>query len=348
MSKRSSAKGEPRAANKRVNEKEVLIAVMGATGTGKSTFINHLSGAKLQVSDGIESCTSDVQATPPFQMFGMTVKLIDTPGFDDTTQSDAEILERIATYLTETYKEDVKLNGIIYLYRISDMRLGGIARRNFGMFRKLCGDDALSNVAVVTTMWDTVEESMATRREEQLKTNAQLFAPVLAQGAKMYRHYGRVETAQAVLRPMTDMAPRAFLIQEEIVDEGKKLGETAAGTELDSKLEAALKQQVQQLQRAQEDMQRAFEERDTAMQKELASVRTDIQENITRIEGQRDRLASSNVLGDLQATLRRVENGISAEQTRPRDYGRPAGTFSDIGSAVGGFWDKVLRTERKG
>ncbi|OAX30640.1 hypothetical protein K503DRAFT_806951, partial [Rhizopogon vinicolor AM-OR11-026] len=82
---------------------EIRIAVMGATGSGKSTFINKASGSSLPVGHGLESCTKEVQTSRPFVISGRFVTLIDTPGFDDTTRSDTDILSMIAAYLSKTY-----------------------------------------------------------------------------------------------------------------------------------------------------------------------------------------------------------------------------------------------------
>jgi len=82
--------------------KEIRIAVMGATGSGKSTFINLASGSTLPVGRGLESCTSEVQTSRPFLLNGRIVTLIDTPGFDDTSRSDTDILSSIAAYLSNT------------------------------------------------------------------------------------------------------------------------------------------------------------------------------------------------------------------------------------------------------
>lgn len=49
---------------------EKLIAVMGPTGSGKTSFINLVSGSDLRVGRGLQSCTSTVQVAPPFQLDG--------------------------------------------------------------------------------------------------------------------------------------------------------------------------------------------------------------------------------------------------------------------------------------
>jgi len=48
---------------------------------------------------GLESCTNEVQTSQPFFVDSNRVVLIDTPGFDDTTKSDTEVLKMIAAYL---------------------------------------------------------------------------------------------------------------------------------------------------------------------------------------------------------------------------------------------------------
>ena len=49
-----------------------------------------------------------------------TVHLIDTPGFDDTSLSDTDVLAAVAQCFHKTYSGNIKLNGVIYIHRISD------------------------------------------------------------------------------------------------------------------------------------------------------------------------------------------------------------------------------------
>ena len=50
----------------------------------------------------MESCTAEVQVASEFTLDGKAVALIDTPGFDDTSKSDTEILKVIAFFLAAT------------------------------------------------------------------------------------------------------------------------------------------------------------------------------------------------------------------------------------------------------
>ena len=51
---------------------------------------------------GLESCTAEVQLSDVFTLDGREVLLVDTPGFDDTSKSDTEILQTIAAFLATT------------------------------------------------------------------------------------------------------------------------------------------------------------------------------------------------------------------------------------------------------
>ena len=94
---------------------------MGATGSGKTSvsmvcsamttrnsldclqFINLASNSSLRIGMGLESSTAEVQLTDEFTLDGRGVILIDTPGFDDTSRSDTDILEMIAAFLATTW-----------------------------------------------------------------------------------------------------------------------------------------------------------------------------------------------------------------------------------------------------
>ncbi|TEB19747.1 hypothetical protein FA13DRAFT_1593346, partial [Coprinellus micaceus] len=229
--------------------------VMGATGSGKTTFINTVSGSQMRISGGLRSCTNVVQVAPPFWLDGRKVTLVDTPGFDDTTRSDTDILKMIAHFLTLTYENDKKLAGVIYIHRISDFRMGGISTRNFRMFRELCGDSSLKNVVILTNMWGEVNKEVGEARERELANDDLFFRPVLEKGAKMIRHDHTIASAQKVLRYFFNTRPAVLQIQREIVDEKKDILQTAAGEELNK----ALIEQMQRHKREMADLQEEWQ-----------------------------------------------------------------------------------------
>ena len=62
-------------------------------------FINFASGSNLRIGMGLESCTDEVRRVDEFTLDGRRVILIDTPGFDDTSKSDVDIMRMIAVFL---------------------------------------------------------------------------------------------------------------------------------------------------------------------------------------------------------------------------------------------------------
>lgn len=74
------------------------------------------------------------------------------------------------------------------MQRISDMRVGGSARRDFRMFQELCGEEAYPNVIIATNMWGAVTAEDGDARERELATKQIFFKPILDKHATMLRH----------------------------------------------------------------------------------------------------------------------------------------------------------------
>ena len=73
----------------------------------------------LAAAKDLESCTAEVQLANVFTLDGRRVILINTPGFDDTTQSDTDILKLIAALLStssvHTGVRHVSISGLNFL-----------------------------------------------------------------------------------------------------------------------------------------------------------------------------------------------------------------------------------------
>ncbi|QRV92925.1 50S ribosome-binding GTPase [Ceratobasidium sp. AG-Ba] len=247
-----------------------LIAIFGATGTGKTTFVNDASGGNLTVGHRSHACTQDVGQSPVFQVNGRNVVLFDTPGFDDTHLSDTEVLKRIAGFLAQTYQNGYKLTGIIYLHRITDIRVGGISRRTFNVFRKLCGKDSLSNVLIVTNMWSDPPTQEQLDRETELRDHADFFQPALAQGARMVRRTHKTKkSAHEILSMLVGKEQTIMDIQRELVDEKKELALTGAAQVVEGELRAAIEKHRKEMEQVKAEMEAAIRERDEQTQKDL-------------------------------------------------------------------------------
>uniref|UniRef100_A0A0W0EUU7 G domain-containing protein n=1 Tax=Moniliophthora roreri TaxID=221103 RepID=A0A0W0EUU7_MONRR len=296
-------------------EREAIIAVMGATGSGKTTFINAASGGSLQVGMDLQSCTSTVQLSETFELRGRQVTLIDTPGFDDTNKSDADILKMIAAFLATMYEHKQTLAGVIYLHRISDFRMGGISRRNFKMFRELCGDATLKNVVIVTNMWGEVGRDVGEAREAELMQGDKFFKPVLEKGAQIFRHDNACETACAILLHLIENEPLPLRIQTELVDQGKNLSETAAGAELNRELMEQIRKHEHEMRELQKEMQDAIQQKDEETRKELEAETKKLQVEMNRIRSDAQELVTdyANQKAELERRMEQAKLAAEAE-----------------------------------
>ncbi|KAH9942743.1 P-loop containing nucleoside triphosphate hydrolase protein [Amylocystis lapponica] len=268
--------------------KPATIAIMGPTGVGKTSFINLASGSQFDVGMTLESSTSGVQLSRPFPLEGYSITLIDTPGFDDTTKSDAEIWRRSpGSWHPSKYEKGQMLNGIIYLHRISDNRVGGTAMRNFNFFRDLCGPDALQNSIVVSNMWGEVAPDVGAAREKELVTKDIFFKPALDAGAETFRHDDTVGCAHLILRKLAEKTPRPLLVQQEMVDKRMNVAETAAGLALLGALAEQERKHLAQLRELESEIDEAIREQDEEDQRELEAARKRILEELERNRAER-------------------------------------------------------------
>jgi len=272
-----------------LSEKDVIIAVMGPTGAGKSSFIQTASGFKIGIGHQLESCTTDVSPVKVLCAEGNIpdIVFVDTPGFDDTHKTDIEILEMIAEWLKKTYERDITLAGILYLHRISDNRMAGTPLKNLRMFKKLCGDNALKNVILTTTMWDEVDEEIGEEREQELKR--EYWSGMIKRGSTTARFQNTSDSAWSIADPLIQNAyrQRALKLQEELVDMKRQLRETDAGQQLYGTLESLFLRRQETLRKIQDEMKRrgnsdpqilaALEEEREELGKQLEKTITDMQ-----------------------------------------------------------------------
>lgn len=282
---------------------------MGATGSGKSTFVNVSSGSHLPVGRSLQSCTSEVMTSNPFTLNGHTVMLIDTPGFDDTNRSDTDILSSIAAYLANSYEQGARLAGIIYMHRISDPRMGGTSKRNFGIFRELCGERTLRNVLIVTTMWSEVDPEVGEERERELASNVKFFKSVLEKGARMVRYFNTRESAHAILRHLINSKASTLQIQHEIVNEHRDLAHTSAGAEVVRVLKEQSDRHSEEIRNLRREMESAIQAKDDELRQELEEVISKNRTEIERIQRNTERMAAHFTAerGRLEARIARME-----------------------------------------
>jgi GTPase SAR1 family protein len=222
-----------------------MIVVMGVTGAGKSYFINSLAGRTVvKIGNTLDPCmfpryyrskysTNVSLGTENCQLIPVNVGntkllVLDTPGFDDNARTDSEILTEIARVLSAQYTLGVKLKGIIYIHRITDIRYSGSSVKTFEVFKKICGTEALSNVLLATSRWADVDQVVGADRERQLRDKFWTF--MLSKGSNMIRFHGDRDSAIALVSQLVSKDSVVLELQKELVDEGKQLNQTIAGS----------------------------------------------------------------------------------------------------------------------
>jgi Skp family chaperone for outer membrane proteins len=208
---------------------------------------------------------------------------VDTPGFNDPKLSDSAILSQLAQILSLQHQfTDYKINlkGIVYLHRITDNRYDAAAERTFDIMQKICGQRALKNVALVTTMWDTgISKEVARSRERELHTSQ--WSAILDSGASMYTFKGKGDLAgpRAIVSQLVGGKPVVLELQEELQHDSSLL-QTTAGAYTRETLENLQQQSTADSQQDRIDAERVKEEFEAGMSTLERRIGSETQETI--------------------------------------------------------------------
>lgn len=218
--------------------------------------------------------------------------LIDTPGFDDTSRDDTDVLRGIADWLTSVYEKRIDLRGVIYLHRITDPRMQGSAMKNLFMFKKLCGPEGLKNVILATTMWENVAKEDGDRREAELRDTPDYWKTMIENhGSRMVRHQNGSDSARGIIDSLLESTePITYAIQNEMVDQGKYLDQTGAGKELWSIQAEERDRFEKQLLDLKRDMAEAKEVQDKESQEQIRKLQEEKNKEIHKLQIQQEKM----------------------------------------------------------
>jgi hypothetical protein len=234
------------------SSKDIIVAVMGVTGTGKSSFIRLVTGDNsIKIGEGLQSgrllsiyCnldnanSDDMAATTNvaayrFAFGGYNFVLVDTPGFDDTVDRDEIIVKSISEWLAESYIAGQKLNGILYMHRIIDPRMQGTVLRNFKMFRSLCGKSFYKQVILGTTFWSTLrrtpaDEATGQMRLDKLISTPEYWGEMVRSGSQVTKISDDRQEASQLLLKFVAMEHSMLQVQDEMINRNIRSENTSA------------------------------------------------------------------------------------------------------------------------
>ncbi|KAI8672096.1 hypothetical protein LRP88_03393 [Fusarium phalaenopsidis] len=261
-------------------ESEGVILVMGPTGAGKSYFINKLKRGGAQVGHSLRAETTRCQGVNI--EFGSAentrvITVVDTPGFDDTHRSSAEVLSEITEYLATQHAMGIPTKGVLYLHRILDNRMSGSAMTSLGLFQDIVGDSALKNVILVTTMWNKLRAediAEADRREQELLDD--FWRPMIDNGSFATQFRGTSDKAAALVYHLAEKQSVVLKVQEEAYEQEKAVVDTSAGANLNHSLQEDEEKYKKRLRELERRLRRQVElgdkERQRIVRREIAAV----------------------------------------------------------------------------
>ncbi|KAF7973131.1 hypothetical protein HWV62_16174 [Athelia sp. TMB] len=260
-----------------------IVSLMGPTGAGKSTFIDYATKQnESSIVHNLSSGTSEIRAVRcQHPEDNRPVLFVDTPGFDDPSRSDIEVLSQIASWFAEKYKEKIPLAAIIYLHRISDNMTASFEAplRNLKMFASMCGQSVMPNVVLGTTMWTEVSKETGIRREEDLKSL--YWASMIEKGCKVTRFN---DSFESVWEMVGTLATQEFVIlPDEWANENQIRHERATGLNLNAELKKLFADQDKAARELQELVEMSA---DPVVVEYLLNKNEEIQRKITSVKEQ--------------------------------------------------------------
>ena len=241
------------------------------------------------------------------------ITLVDTPGFNDTTKSDTEVLRDICTWMTANYRKGKLLSGIIYLHRITDVRMDGSSNKYVKMFQKLCGPNALKNVLLTTTRWSDVTQAQGESREAELQ-GGDFWGGLITEGASVARFMGARESGLELIDKLIGNKPIPLDIQDQMVEKEMDMAQTNAGKFMNEELDALHKKFQKELKDLKKQHQKAIRQKDDLFKEILAEERAQSRRKLDEAAAQKKLL--ENLRAGIMRELEEAENKREEERQR--------------------------------
>ena len=178
---------------------------------------------------------------------------LDTPGFDDDTMQDVDILREFAAWLHNAYKNNIKIVGVLLMYEATRTNLSGAGTKTIERIRALAGERGSEKVYLISTKWQDITAARGTRAEAlilALASHVPAWGQMVAAGAEHIKLLGdSPEHAKAVLSQIIERnITTPLLIQQELAA-GKEFRDTALGQKLGLTIEELESRHEEELRR---------------------------------------------------------------------------------------------------
>ena len=257
------------------------------------------------------------------------IHLFDSPGFDDGTMQDTEILAKVADFVNFNYRLKKTLAGVLYLHDITKAKPSTVAKKNLRMLEEMLGVEKWNNCMLLTTRWGCTNRVDEEAREQALKKNDDYFGLMLNNV-----HKARIERFDPMNKARAMVIIEPFLrnnfvtkMSEQMADHGMALGETGAGRVVaDGLQELAKKEQdLAKVNAAKEILARKFDE---SLFLEFKEKRKKLRQKAKAQQTTRWMIRTTIVGGAIPATILTLGPGASAFVLEPA-------------------YEKIARTQKK-
>lgn len=237
---------------------------------------------------------------------GHKIVLVDTPGFDDDSRSDVQILHTIVAWLSErSERQEKQLDGLILLQPVTANRIGGTERRRTKLLQDILGKDAYKRVIIATTMWDDLrnEDNKFDYRINGRMEKGEVWYDMCSNGAVVVRHTNTKGSAHNIIRTiitksMKEKGGIQLQLQRELMAYGGAIAQTAVGRSVNYQLRASigiLKGELLELETAVPE--------DTAERSLWKKERADLRKAIRQREDELSHLEALKVVGNAKLLL---------------------------------------------
>ena len=264
-----------------------------------------------------------------FPYASVKITLVDTPGFNDTTKSDTEVLTDICAWMSSNYKKGKLLSGIIYLHRISDVRMDGSSNKYVKIFQRLCGPDALPNVLLTTTQWSNVDQAQGEKREGELR-GGDFWGGLITGGATVARFMGTRESGLELIHKLMGNTPKPLDIQDQMIEKNMAIAETEAGKFMNGELASLHKKYQKELGEIKSEIKKAIKDQDAILKDILTEQRAEFLKKLKKAE------AEKKILADMHADMMKKLDALNEreEERRKNDRAVIAVASKDVSVAA--------------